>query len=49
LFGKLRDRVDAELIKVAQHGGPNGDEVLETASGSHGSPFNVSLYFRHRL
>ena len=49
LFGKLRDGVNAELIKVPQHGGPNGDEVLEAAVGSHGGPFYVSLYFRHRL
>lgn len=49
LFGKLRDRVNAEPIKVAQHGGPNGDEVMEEAVGSHGSPFYVSLYFRHRV
>jgi len=49
LFGKLRDGVDTELIKVAQHGGPDGDEVLKAADGRHGSPFYVSLYFRYRV
>src|SRR5271165_6167798 len=33
LLGKLRDGVTAELIKVAQHGGPDGNEVLKAAIG----------------
>ncbi len=49
LFGKLRDGMNAKLIKVAQHGGTNRDEILKTAIGRHGRPFRCSLYFRHKL
>ena len=49
LFGKLWDRVNAKLLKVAQHRWPNRDEVSETAIGRHEGSFLYSLYFRHRL
>ena len=48
LPGKLRDGVNAELIKVPKHSGPNGDEVLK-AAGRHKGPFYISLYVRHKL
>jgi len=41
--------MNAESIKVAQHSGPDGDEIKKTAVGCHGGPFHVSLYFRHEL
>ena len=48
VFGELGDRADAEEVEIAFDGRADGNEVLKAARLSHGSPFRISLYFRHR-
>jgi hypothetical protein len=48
-FGKLGNRADAEKVEIAFDGRADGEEIAELAWVSHGSPFLISLYFRHRL
>jgi hypothetical protein len=48
-FRKLGNRADAKEVEIAFDGWADRNEVAELASLRQGSPFLISLYFRHRL
>jgi len=48
LLRELRDGLDSEEMEIAEHCGPDGDEVFKTALGAHGSTL-FSLSVRHRV
>jgi hypothetical protein len=45
LLGKLGDGTDAEAIEVAEHGGTDGDQVVQAAFIAHGSTFLFRFTF----
>jgi uncharacterized glyoxalase superfamily protein PhnB len=52
LLGKLIHGADAKLLEIAEHRGPDRDEILQAAFLQMEPPFLsgfISLYFRHRL
>jgi hypothetical protein len=35
LFGEVRDTANTQKFKIAEYGGPDGDQIFEAAGGRH--------------
>lgn len=45
LFGELGNGMDAQPIEIAEHGGPDGDEIAEFALRIHRSVLFIRFLF----
>jgi hypothetical protein len=45
VFGEVRDIANTQKFKIAEYGGPDGDQIFEAAGGRHKNSLTLRLMF----